>query len=248
MQTSNLIKRKKKEALFYFAFALLACGCNSSSTPGAGYEPQVQSLPVITVMDTIAATYKEFSASLEGSKDIEIRPQVDGHLDKIYVDEGAYVRTGQSLFQINARPYVEQLNNAKASLATARANLATAQINVDKITPLVKNNIVSEVRVKEAQATYDAMAASVAQAEAMVQSANINLGYTLIKAPVDGYIGRLHHKTGSLVRLNNEDALTVISEIKDVYAYFSLSENDFLQFKSEFEGKTVEEKIKKCRR
>ena len=245
MQTSNLIKRKKKEALFYFAFALLACGCNSSSTPGAGYEPQVQSLPVITVMDTIAATYKEFSASLEGSKDIEIRPQVDGHLDKIYVDEGAYVRTGQSLFQINARPYIEQLNNAKASLATAKANLATAQINVDKITPLVKNNIVSEVRVKEAQATYDAMAASVAQAEAMVQSANINLGYTLIKAPVDGYIGRLHHKTGSLVGINTTDALTVISEIKDVYAYFSLSENDFLQFKTEFEGKTVEEKIKK---
>jgi len=245
MQTSNLIKRKKKEALFYFAFALLACGCNSSSTPGAGYEPQVQSLPVITVMDTIAATYKEFSASLEGSKDIEIRPQVDGHLDKIYVDEGAYVRAGQSLFQINARPYVEQLNNAKASLATARANLATAQINVDKIAPLVKNNIVSEVRVKEAQATYDAMAASVAQAEAMVQSANINLGYTLIKAPVDGYIGRLHHKTGSLVGINTTDALTVISEIKDVYAYFSLSENDFLQFKTEFEGKTVEEKIKK---
>jgi membrane fusion protein (multidrug efflux system) len=196
-------------------------------------------------MDTIAATYKEFSASLEGSKDIEIRPQVDGHLDKIYVDEGAYVRAGQSLFQINARPYIEQLNNAKASLATAKANLATAQINVDKITPLVKNNIVSEVRVKEAQATYDAMAASVAQAEAMVQSANINLGYTLIKAPVDGYIGRLHHKTGSLVGINTTDALTVISEIKDVYAYFSLSENDFLQFKTEFEGKTVEEKIKK---
>ena len=245
MQTSNLIKRKKNQALFYLAFALLACGCNSSSTPGAGYEPQVQSLPVITVMDTIAATYKEFSASLEGSKDIEIRPQVDGHLDKIYVDEGAYVRAGQSLFQINARPYVEQLNNAKASLATARANLATAQISVDKITPLVKNNIVSDVRAKEAQATYDAMAASVAQAEAMVQSANINLGYTLIKAPVDGYIGRLHHKTGSLVGINTTDALTVISEIKDVYAYFSLSENDFLQFKTEFEGKTVEEKIKK---
>lgn len=247
MQTGNVVKKgKRKQSLFYVAFALLAgYGCNSSSAPAAEYEPQVQSLPVITVMDTIAATYKEFSASLEGSKDIEIRPQVDGYLDKIYVDEGAYVRKGQSLFQINARPYLEQLNNAKASLATARANLATAQISIDKLTPLVKNNIVSDVRLKEAKATYDAMAASVAQAEATVQSAGINLGYTLIKAPVDGYIGRLHHKTGSLVGVNTADALTVISEIKDVYAYFSLSENDFLQFKSEFEGKTVEEKIKK---
>ena len=249
MQTGNLIKkRKKNEAVFYFACALLAgYGCNSSSAPGpgAGYELQIQSLPVITVMDTTAATYKEFSASLEGSKDIEIRPQVDGYLDKIYVDEGAYVRKGQSLFQINARPYVEQLNNAKASLAAAKANLANAQINVDKLTPLVQNNIVSEVKVKEAKAAHDAMVASVAQAQSMVQSAGINVGYTLIKAPVDGYIGRLPHKTGSLVGLTTAAPLTVISEIKDVYAYFSLSENDFLQFKSEFEGKTVEEKIKK---
>ena len=247
MQTGNLKKnRKKNQALFYYVFALLASyGCNSSSAPEAGNELQIQALPVITVIDTTAATYKEFSASLQGSKDIEIRPQVNGYLDKIYVDEGAYVRKGQSLFQINARPYMEQMNTARASLAAAKANLANAQINIDKLTPLLQNNIVSDVKVKEAQAVYDAMAASVAQAQSMVQSAGINVGYTLIKAPVDGYIGRLPHKTGSLVGLNTAEALTVISEIKDVYAYFSLSENDFLQFKSDFEGKTVEEKIKK---
>lgn len=245
MQTGNLIKKRKNETLFYFAFAVLAgYGCHSSPAPGAGYGPQVQSLPVITVMDTTAATYREFAASLEGSKDIEIRPQVDGYLDKIYVDEGAYVRKGQSLFQINARPYVEQLNNAKATLAAAKANLANAQINVDKLTPLAKNNIISDVKIKEAKAAYDAMAASVQQAQSLVQSASINVGYTLIKAPVDGYVGRLPHKTGSLVGLTTAMPLTVISEIKDVYTYFSLSENDFLQFKSQFEGKTVEEKIK----
>jgi len=249
MQIGNLVKkRKKNEALFYMAFALLTgYGCNSSSSaPDAGgYAPQIQSLPVITVMDTTAATYKEFSASLEGSKDIEIRPQVDGYLDKIYVDEGAYVSKGQPLFHINDRPYVEQLNNAKASLAVAKANLVTAEIKVNKLIPLVQNNIVSDVQLKEAKASYDAMSASVAQAQALVQSAGINLGYALVKAPVTGYIGRLHHKTGSLVGLTTSDPLTVISDIRDVYAYFSLSENDFLQFKSEFEGKTVEEKIKK---
>jgi membrane fusion protein (multidrug efflux system) len=210
MQIGNLVKkRKKNEALFYVAFALLTgYGCNSSSSaPDAGYAPQIQSLPVITVMDTTAATYKEFSASLEGSKDIEIRPQVDGYLDKIYVDEGAYVSKGQSLFHINDRPYVEQLNNAKASLAVAKANLVTAEINVNKITPLVQNNIVSDVQLKEAQASYDAMAASVAQAQALVQSAGINLGYTLVKAPVTGYIGRLHHKTGSLVGLTTSGCI-----------------------------------------
>ena len=97
--------------------ALAIYSCNSSSGNSGGYQQPVQSLPVITVSTMPAITYQEFSASLEGSKDIEIRPQVDGYLDKIYVDEGAYVKKGQSLFHINDRPYREQLNNAKAGLA-----------------------------------------------------------------------------------------------------------------------------------
>jgi membrane fusion protein (multidrug efflux system) len=115
-----------------------------------------QSLPVLTVSSLPATTYQEFSASLEGSKDIEIRPQVDGAIDKIYVDEGAYVRKGQVLFHINDRPYREQLNTARGSVAAARANLANAQINVSKLEPLVKNNIISDVQLKTAQAAYNA--------------------------------------------------------------------------------------------
>ena len=231
--------------LFIVAIAALAIySCNSSSGNSGGYQQPVQSLPVITVSNMPAITYQEFSASLEGSKDIEIRPQVDGYLDRIYVDEGAYVKKGQPLFHINDRPYREQLNNAKAGLAAAKANLANAQINVSKLTPLVENNVVSDVQLKTAQSTYNAAAANVSQAEAMVQSAEINIGYSLIKAPVDGYVGRIPFKTGSLVGLSTAEALTVVSEIKDVYAYFSFSENDFLLFKNQFPGKTIEEKIK----
>jgi membrane fusion protein (multidrug efflux system) len=224
---------------------LFSYGCKSSANDGGGYQQQAPALPVIAISTTTATTYQEYSASLEGSKDIEIRPQVNGYLDKIYVDEGAYVRKGQSLFHINAAPFNEQLNTAKAGLAAARANLATAQINVSKIAPLVQSNIVSDVQLKTAQAAYDAAAANVSQAQALVQSAQINLGYTLIKAPVDGYVGRIPYKIGSLVGLTTPDALTVVSEIKEVYAYFSLSENDFLRFKNQYEGNTVEEKIKK---
>ena len=75
------------------------------------------SLPVITLSDHPFTSYQDFSASLEGSKDIEIRPQVNGYLDKIFVDEGAQVKKGRPLFQINDRPYREALNNAKAALA-----------------------------------------------------------------------------------------------------------------------------------
>ncbi len=231
--------------LFVVAIAAMAIySCNSSSGNSGGYQQPVQSLPVITVSNMPAITYQEFSASLEGSKDVEIRPQVDGYLDKIYVDEGAYVKKGQPLFHINDRPYREQLNNAKAGLAAAKANLANAQINVAKLAPLVENNVVSDVQLKTAQSTYNAAAANVSQAEAMVQAAEISIGYSLIKAPVDGYIGRIPLKTGSLVGLGTAEALTVVSEIKDVYAYFSFSENDFLLFKNQFPGITIEEKIK----
>lgn len=191
-----------------------------------------------------ATTYQEYSASLEGSKNVEIRAQVDGYLDKILVDEGAYVRKGQLLFVINDRIYREQLNNARASLAAAEANLVNANINLDKLAPLVQNNVVSEVQLKTAKATQGAAQAAVSQAESMVQHAQINIGYTQIKAPVDGYIGRIPFKTGSLVGTGTNEALTVVSSIKQVYAYFSLSEKDFLQFEQQFDGKTIEEKIK----
>ena len=221
---------------------LYACG--SSTGNGAMMQQPPQALPVITVGSLPATTYQEFPASLEGSKDIEVRPQVEGYLDKIYVDEGAHVRKGQPLFHINERSYREQLNNASASLSAAKANLANAQINVSKLTPLVQNNVISDVQLKTAQAAHDAAAANVAQAEATVQNAQINLGYTLITAPVDGYIGRIPFKSGSLVGTTTTIPLTVVSEIKEVRAYFSMSENDFIQFKARFPGNTIEEKIK----
>lgn len=218
--------------------------CTSSSGNSGNMQAPPQALPVITLLNVPAITYQEFSASLEGSKDIEIRPQVEGYIDRIYVDEGAHVRKGQTLFHINDRPYIEQLNNAKASLAAAKANLANAQINVTKLTPLVQSNVISDIQLKTAQSAYDAAAASVAQAQAMVSNAAINVGYTVIKAPVDGYIGRIPYKTGSLVGLTTPEPLTVLSELKDIYAYFSLSENDFIDFKNRFAGATIEEKIK----
>jgi len=223
--------------------AIVVPSCNSTSG-SEHYAPSLQSLPVITVSNMSATTYQEYSASLEGSRDIEIRPQVVGVLDKIYVDEGAYVKKGQPLFKINDRIYREQLNNSRAALSAAKANLANAQINLAKIRPLVQNNVVSDVQLKTAQAAYDAAAATVSQAEAVVQNAEINLGYTLITAPASGYVGRIPFKTGSLAGTSTIEPLTVLSEINEVYAYFSLSENEFLQFENQFPGKTVQEKLK----
>ena len=246
------IKNNKQPLLPYtrysiFFYSLIAIGlyaCTSSAGSEGMPQQAPQALPVLTVSSMSATTYQEFSASLEGSKDIEIRPQVEGYIDRIYVDEGAHVRKGQPLFHINDRPYREQLNNATASLAAARANLATAEINVSRLTPLVQNGIISDVQLRTAQANYNAARANVQQAQAMVQNARINLGYALIKAPADGYIGKIPFKTGSLVGTSTAEPLTVLSEIKDIHAYFSLSEADFIHFKNRFTGSTVEEKIK----
>ncbi len=240
----NTIMRK-----YLFAGALIlvvspgfeSCHTSEGNTT---YAPAMVSLPVITLSNEPFTSYQDYNASLEGSKDIEIRPQVNGYLDKIFVDEGAQVKKGQPLFQVNNRPYLEMLNNAKASLAAAKANLASAEINVNKLTPLVQNKVVSPVQLKSAQAVYDASAAGVAQAQAQVANAEINIGYSLIRAPIDGYIGRIHFKTGSLVTLTTADPLTILSEIKDVRAYFSFSETDFLRFKNQYPGKTIADKVK----
>jgi membrane fusion protein, multidrug efflux system len=224
--------------------ATILYGCSSSAGNEPSYQPQMQTLPVVAINALPATTYQEFTASIEGTKDIEIRPQVNGYIERIFVDEGAHVKKGQNLFQINDRPYLETFNNAKATLNASRANLSTAEINVSKLKPLVESNIISDVQYKTAQSAYDAAKANVAQAEAMVENARINLGYALIKAPADGYIGRIISKTGSLVGTSTAEPLTVLSDINKVYAYFSFSENDFIKFKNQFSGKSVEEKIR----
>lgn len=230
--------------MMLIASGVVLYGCSASSGNEPSYQQPVQTLPVVAINAMPATTYQEFTASVEGTKDIEIRPQVNGYIERIFVDEGAHVKKGQNLFQINDRPYHEALNTAKATANAARANLATADINVNKLKPLVESNIISDVQYKTAQSAYDAAKANLAQAEASVENARINVGYALIKAPADGYIGRIVLKTGSLVGTSTVEPLTVLSDINKVYAYFSFSENDFIKFKNQFSGKSVEEKIK----
>ena len=226
--------------------SIILYSCGSSAAPGAamGAMPPPQ-LPVVAVVTSPATTYKEYSASLEGKVNVEIRPQVEGYLEKIYVDEGAYVKAGQPLFKINDRPYNELLNSAQSSVLAAQANVQKAQVEVDRLIPLVDNKVISEVQLKTARAALDAAKAAEEQAKAGVGNARINVGYTYITAPVSGYIGRIPYKTGSLVGKGEDMPLTVLSEISEMYAYFSMSEPDFIAFKQQFAGNTIEEKVKK---
>jgi len=222
----------------------LLYGCKDGGAPaGAGAMPP-PALPVITASSMPATTYQDFTASVEGKRDVEIRPQIDGYLTGIEVDEGAYVHKGQTLFIIDRRPFEEQLNNAKAALLAAKASVDNAQINVDKLKPLVEGNVVSDVQLKSAQASYANAKAAEDQAQAAVQTARINLDYTTITAPSDGYVGLIPFKTGSLVTKAMSGYLTVVSETRDMRVYFSMSEPDFLAFKEKYPGNTVADKVK----
>jgi len=224
------------------AAAILIYGC--SSAQGNQAPPPPPALPVLQLDPASTTTYTEFNASLEGKTNVEIRPQVSGYLDKIYVEEGAYVSAGQPLFKINDQPYGEQVNNAQANVLAAKANLEKADIEVKRLQPLVDNKVISDVQLKAAQAEYAAAKAAVTQAQAAGANAGINLGYTLIKAPVSGYIGRIPFKIGALVGKGETQPLTILSDVKEVYAYFSMSEKDFLEFTGETTGKNIAEKIK----
>ncbi len=231
---------KKLTLLSLMAVFLISCA-DKTQAPAAAPAPL---LPVMAVTTENTTTDAEYPAAIQGTVDVEIRPQVSGNLDRVLVDEGAYVTKGQALFKINERPYREQLNNALASLHAAEASYINAQLEVDKLTPLVQNKVVSDYQLKSAKASQKIAAANIEQAKAIAASAKINLGYTNITAPVNGYIGRLPKKQGSLVSATDIDALTTLSDVQEVYAYFSLSETDFIQFKSKYAGNSIGDKIK----
>jgi membrane fusion protein (multidrug efflux system) len=240
----NTVKKINSVIAISIAAALLLLLNSCSSAPAAAPAPPPPALPVAAVQQSSVTTYQEYPASIEGTVNVEIRPQVSGSLDRVFVDEGALVSAGQPIFKINDQPYRAALNNALASLHAAEAAQTNAQLEIDKLTPLVENKVVSDYQLKSAKATLQVAKANIESAKANVSTAQINLGYTVIKAPVNGYIGRLLKKQGSLVAPQDVEALTQLSDVHDVHVYFSLGEKDFVTFKEQYTGSTLKDKLK----
>src|SRR6195952_3547680 len=159
---------------FLLLIAIFIYSC--SSKPAVVSAPPPPSLPVANVVSGTDTTYQEYPASIEGAVNVEIRPQVSGALDKVFVDEGAYVTAGQPIFKINDQPYRAALNNALASLHAAEAAAGNAQLEIDKLTPLVQNNVVSDYQLKAAKANLQVAKANIESAKANVSTAQINVG------------------------------------------------------------------------
>lgn len=233
-----------KKNLIYglLAHVIILSGCSS----GGSKSPTVTTpeVPVITVNSSDEVIYSEYPAKIEGQTDVEIRSQVSGMLTKIFVTEGSYVTQGTPLFQIDERPYRETFNDTEGDLLAAKAAVSSAKLEVDKLTSLVQNKVVSPYQLKTAQAAYEAALAKASQAKAKVGNARITLGFTTIKAPVSGFIGRLSKKTGSLLAPGDEQPLTYLSDNREVHAYFSIGEADFVTFKGGLKGNSIAEKLK----
>src|ERR1700749_2481576 len=136
--------------LFSAIIAIAIFGCSPKPQTAAVAPPP--SLPVETVLTGNQTTYQEYPASIEGTVNVEIRPQVSGALDKVFVDEGAFVKAGEPIFKINDLPYRAALNNAIANQHAMEAAVANAQLEIDKLTPLVQNKVVSDYQLKTAKA------------------------------------------------------------------------------------------------
>jgi membrane fusion protein (multidrug efflux system) len=241
----------KQNSRYYFDFPLLAiattfflyaCGnTQQTETPAA---PRVEAYPVFRLAAKDATLASDYPANLQGIQNIEIRPKIDGFIEQIFIDEGATVKKGQPLFRIRAPQYQQDLNTAAAAINSAEADVNVAELQVQKTKPLVEQEIISKFELKSAEYNLQVRKAALAQAKANYANAKTNLGYTNITSPVDGIVGALPYKLGSLVGGTTPMPLTTISNISKVYAYFSLNEKQLLEFSRQYTGSTIEEKLK----
>lgn len=224
---------------------LIISSCGSSDPKkGAAPANQVQAYPVVTLTPQSTTLETDYPATLEGIQNVDIRPKVDGFIERIYVDEGATVKKGQLLFSINAPQYEQLVRTASAAISSAQADVNAAQLQVNKTKPLVEKDIISKYDLDAALLTLQSRRAALAQARAEQVNAKVNLGYTRITSPVNGVIGSIPFKTGSLVSSSSASPLTTVSNISKIYAYFSLNEKQLLEFSRQYKGNTLETKLK----
>ena len=204
-----------------------------------GVLPQSNEYPVITIQSTNSEMSSSYPATIRGKQDIEIRPKISGFITKLCVDEGSVVRKGQVLFTIDNVQYRAVLNQAEASLNSAKSALATAELTYNNKKELYNQNIVGDFDLQSAANSYATAKATVAQAEAAVVSARDNLSYCNVTSPSDGVVGTIPYRVGSLVSSSMATPLTVVSNIDEMYVYFSVNEKQILEMTRASEGKNV---------
>lgn len=185
--------------------------------------------PVIEVPLRTVTGYTSYPVSIEGTVSSAVRAKVPGYITDVLVDEGEQVRKGQVLFRL-------ETESLSQDAGAARANVNAAQVEVDKLNPLVEKGIISSVQLETAKARLE-------QAKAGLNSIAASIDYANIKSPVNGAVGAINFREGALVSPNDPQPLTRVSDIEDVYAFFSMNEKAYLNFLQKTPGTNLSEKI-----
>jgi membrane fusion protein (multidrug efflux system) len=205
---------------------LLALGCSSKTQANAA--PPTSTVQVVKAVQQDVPMYGNWVATLDGSVNAQIQPQVTGYLVRQLYREGSNVRKGEVLFEIDPRPFQAVLDQAKGQLAEAKAKLSLADVNVKRDTPLAKERAIAQSQLDTELAVQLEAKASVQAAEAAVEQAQLNLEFTKVRSLTDGIAGIATAQMGNLV--SPTTVLTTVSKVDPIKVYFPISEQQYLQF------------------
>lgn len=206
--------------------------CVLASCGNAGQQYAGSAAPTVAVMTVEKGDIQfqsSYPATIQGKTDIAIRPQVTGFITKVCVDEGQRVHRGQTLFILDQVQFQAAVDQAEANLNSAKTAVSTAKLAEENKRLLLEKNIISQTEWQMAANQLTQANAAVAQAEAALVTARKNLAYTIVEAPSDGIVGVIPNREGSLASPSSMQPLTTLSDISEVYAYFSLSEKDLFE-------------------
>ncbi len=212
--------------LLVFLSVFILSGCKKTK-PAPPPPPQVD---VINVIQKDVPIQREWVATLDGYVNAVIRAQVTGYLIKQNYKEGDQVRKGQILFEIDPRPFEAALNQAKGSLTQAEAQYANAKANFARVKPLAAERALSKRELDDATAAMRSTQALVVAARAALETAELNLGFTKIKSPINGIAGIAQAQVGNLVGPAQTGALTTVSTIDPIKVYFTVAEQDYMNY------------------
>jgi membrane fusion protein (multidrug efflux system) len=206
-------------------YLLNACTAKQAET--IGLETFEVSSPI--QLDTLIQ--QEFVADIHALQNVEIRARVKGYLDRIWVDEGKYVKKGQVMFTINNQEYLADLARAKALLSQSKAELKAEELTLLNTRLLVDKNVISKNQLAISLAKLEGLVAKREEVLAQVKVAELKVDHSNIRAPFDGIVNRLPFKRGTLV--DEGTLLTTLSDNHEVYAYFNVSEKQYLDFSAQ---------------
>ncbi|WP_415955187.1 efflux RND transporter periplasmic adaptor subunit [Phocaeicola coprophilus] len=238
------VKRNRSFSSSRVAFAALGLSVLTACGGGqGGMKMGDNQFAVEAVKATSSNQSEQYPATIKGLQDIEVRPQVSGLIVKLCVDEGATVRKGQALFQIDPTQYKAAYDQAAASVKSAKANLETITATERNKKMLHDQKIISDFEYLTAVNNLLTAKANLAQAGAAYTAAKQNLDFCTVKSPSDGVIGTFPYRIGALVSPSISEPLTTVSEIGDMYVYFSMTEKQLLDLTRA--GGTLKEQLEK---